>query len=197
MACACFGQTIAFAGDFPFFPGVNHQDFQGLQEIEPLDDQVAERRTILADASGEHQRIRAAEDPQHRADPAAQAVRINIEREPGSLVAAFDRREDLPHVAGHAGHAEQSRFPVQNLIQLRPPCSRAVLSKYTRTPGSIEPLRVPIIRPSSGVKPMVVSTLFPSRTAASEAPLPRWQMIRRCDFDAEHLCGAARARIGG
>ena len=41
----------------------------------------------------------------------------------------------------------------------------------------MEPERVPIMRPSSGVNPMVVSTLFPSRTAASEAPLPRWQII--------------------
>ena len=62
-------------------------------------------------------------------------------------------------------------------------------------PGSIEPLRVPIIRPSSGVKPMVVSMLFPPRTAASEAPLPRWQMISRSDSGSasEHLRRAAAA----
>ena len=39
--------------------------------------------------------------------------------------------------------------------------------------GSTEPLRVPIITPSSGVSPMVVSMLFPFRTAAKEAPFPR------------------------
>ena len=59
-------------------------------------------------------------------------------------------------------------------------------------PGSIEPQRVPIIRPSSGVKPMVVSTHFPSRTAAMEAPLPRWQMIRRAIPPRIRWRGASR-----
>ena len=39
--------------------------------------------------------------------------------------------------------------------------------------GSIEPLRVPIISPSSGVRPIVVSTLFPFFTAVAEQPFPR------------------------
>src|SRR5271165_219009 len=51
--------------------------------------------------------------------------------------------------------------------------------RYVRIPGSTEPLRVPIINPSSGVNPMVVSTLFPLRIAASEQPFPRWQLTRR------------------
>jgi hypothetical protein len=34
-------------------------------------------------------------------------------------------------------------------------------------------------RPSSGVKPMVVSTETPPRTAASDAPAPRWQVTTR------------------
>ena len=34
-------------------------------------------------------------------------------------------------------------------------------------------------RPSSGVNPMVVSTDRPSRTAASDAPEPRWQVTIR------------------
>ncbi len=33
--------------------------------------------------------------------------------------------------------------------------------------------------PSSGVKPMVVSTLRPPRTAASDDPAPRWQVPTR------------------
>ena len=37
------------------------------------------------------------------------------------------------------------------------------------------PARVAITSPSSGVKPIVVSTLWPCRTAASDAPAPRWQ----------------------
>ena len=38
---------------------------------------------------------------------------------------------------------------------------------------------VPIIRPSSGVRPIVVSRHTPSSIAASEAPLPRWHESRR------------------
>ena len=36
-----------------------------------------------------------------------------------------------------------------------------------------------ITRPSIGVKPIVVSTQRPSRTAASEAPAPRWHDTTR------------------
>ena len=39
--------------------------------------------------------------------------------------------------------------------------------------GSISPDRVPIKRPSRGVKPMDVSTLLPFETAAALHPLPR------------------------
>ena len=58
--------------------------------------------------------------------------------------------------------------------------SRAVRSEFSRmnvtAAGSMEPQRVPMIRPSSGVKPIVVSTTRPSRTAHSEEPLPKWQL---------------------
>lgn len=43
--------------------------------------------------------------------------------------------------------------------------------------GSTEPLRVAITSPSSGVKPMVVSTLRPAAMAQREQPAPRWQLI--------------------
>ena len=46
----------------------------------------------------------------------------------------------------------------------------------------MSPLRVPIISPSRGVKPMEVSTHLPSFTAETEEPLPRWQMMRRQFF---------------
>ena len=38
---------------------------------------------------------------------------------------------------------------------------------------------VPIMSPSRGVKPIVVSTLRPPAIAASEQPLPRWQDTSR------------------
>ena len=47
--------------------------------------------------------------------------------------------------------------------------------------GSRSPLRLPITRPSSGVKPIEVSTERPPRIAATEQPLPRWQVIEAQD----------------
>jgi hypothetical protein len=46
-------------------------------------------------------------------------------------------------------------------------------------PGSTDPARVGIGTPSSGVKPIVVSTDRPSRTAVTEQPPPRWQTTSR------------------
>ena len=40
-------------------------------------------------------------------------------------------------------------------------------------------MRVPIISPSTAVKPIVLATLRPSRIAHRLAPLPRWATIRR------------------
>ena len=46
-------------------------------------------------------------------------------------------------------------------------------------PGSTEPERVAIGTPSSGLKPIVVSTERPSSTAVTEQPPPRWQTTSR------------------
>ena len=51
-----------------------------------------------------------------------------------------------------------------------------VAQQPEHSPGSTLPERVAMTRPSSGVKPIVVSTQRPSRTAASDAPAPRWQV---------------------
>jgi hypothetical protein len=48
--------------------------------------------------------------------------------------------------------------------------------KYRITPGSSEPERVPIARPSTAVKPIVLATLDPAFIAHMLAPLPRWRM---------------------
>jgi hypothetical protein len=48
-----------------------------------------------------------------------------------------------------------------------------VRCRYTSSPGSIEPLRVPIMSPSSGVNPIEVSTDLPSLVAVTDAPFPR------------------------
>ena len=54
----------------------------------------------------------------------------------------------------------------------------------------MEPARVPIIRPSSGVRPMHVATERPPSTAVTEQPLPRWATTRRSS-------AAGRAKQGG
>ena len=45
--------------------------------------------------------------------------------------------------------------------------------KKNTTEASMQPLRVPMIRPSNGVKPIEVSTHLPPLTAVTEAPLPK------------------------
>ena len=40
----------------------------------------------------------------------------------------------------------------------------------------MEPQRVPISMPSSGVNPIEVSITFPSRIAEIDEPFPRWQV---------------------
>jgi len=58
-----------------------------------------------------------------------------------------------------------------------PISSRAMM--WRSTAGSMSPQRVPMTSPSRGVKPIEVSTDRPPRTAATEQPLPRWQVITR------------------
>ncbi len=56
------------------------------------------------------------------------------------------------------------------------------------------PDRVAMTSPSSGVKPIVVSTDRPSRTAASDAPAPRWQVTIRGRASADRPRSSAARR---
>ena len=60
--------------------------------------------------------------------------------------------------------------------------------------GSMLPQRVPMMRPASGVKPIVVSTTSPWRIAASEEPLPRWH-VTRFTFESGFLRNFAAACV--
>ena len=60
--------------------------------------------------------------------------------------------------------AEQARLVLERVVQLRRR-EPAVLEQPEHSPGSTLPERVAMTRPSSGVKPIVVSTQRPSRTA--------------------------------
>ena len=62
----------------------------------------------------------------------------------------------------------------------------------SRIPGSIEPGRVPIMRPSSGVKPIVVATGFPDAIAVAEHPFPRCRLTIRNPPGSRRSRSAAR-----
>ena len=61
--------------------------------------------------------------------------------------------------------------------------------------GSIAPQRVPIIRPSSGVKPIEVSTATPWSMALMEQPLPRWQVMSFKSSNGSSSTTAARSEM--
>ena len=70
--------------------------------------------------------------------------------------------------------------------------SFSVRSRKASTPASTSPQRVPMISPSAGVKPIVVSTERPWSTAQSDEPLPRWQLTSRSSFGRRFRNCAAR-----
>ena len=59
------------------------------------------------------------------------------------------------------------------------------------TPGSTSPGREPMMRPSNGVMPIVVSKLLPCLMAQMEAPLPRWQLMMFSSFQSLPIILAA------
>ncbi len=70
--------------------------------------------------------------------------------------------------------------------------SRSRSSSHSSIPGSTLPERVAITSPSSGVKPIVVSSERPSLIAHSDAPAPRWQLtIRSPDSVPSEQLGCA------
>src|SRR3989339_827239 len=62
--------------------------------------------------------------------------------------------------------------------ELKPSSSLSMI-KFT-TPISKSPVRVPIINPSTGVKPIEVSMDLPPSMAHMEAPFPKWQVMIFC-----------------
>ena len=138
----------------------------------PSHGELADARGVLAHAAGEHERVEPAERCRHRPDTGSQPVHVDVDRQPRVGVVA---REQLAHVGrarrGRAGRT-RARAPRPSRRRETPSCCWSQSSR----PGSTEPDRVAITRPSSGVKPMVVSTERPSRTAHSDAPAPRWHV---------------------
>ena len=170
------------------------------QVPQPLGRQPRGLPGVLPHAAGEHQQVEPAGGRRHgrRLPHAAGAGRRRSQAHAASPRAPG---EHLAQVPGRAGQALQPGVVLEDVAQLgraTPPCSSSQSSK----PGSTVPGRVFITSPASGVKPMVVSTETPPRTAASEAPAPRWQVTIRSSADrpADELgrpprrVGVARAR---
>ncbi len=95
-------------------------------------------------------------------------------------MSALPARPRSPDSCSSASASSRSVIPV---------CS----SSHSSSPGSTLPDRVAITSPSSGVKPIVVSTQRPSRTAASDAPAPRWQVTTRPGARASRRPGVGEA----
>ena len=97
----------------------------------------------------------------------------------------FRQQQPLP---GHGSRWILRKGPERRISYsstfITPAISRfSFFAMYSMIAGSISPERVPMISPSRGVRPMLVSTDLPFFTAERLAPLPRWQtMIFRSSY---------------
>ena len=133
-------------------------------------DALAQRRAVLADAGGEHDRVEAAERGGKRAQLAADAIGEEIDGRLGARLARSPRacacrsrcrtRRAVP-TPGRSASRSRAR-----------PCASSSM-RYSTTPGSRLPQRVPIGSPSAAVNPIVLATLRPPCIAHMLAPLPR------------------------
>ena len=160
-------------------PGVSRRDQLDAQEAESLADARPNRaRCVLTDAAGEDERVESAERGGKGADPL-------------SCLVAEERngfgRADVVGLRARASPAYRRWSPTRRAVPtgnspsdetLRASSPRVRARKPT-SPGSRSPVRVLISRPAAGVKPMLVSMLLPSCTAARLAPLPRCARITR------------------
>ena len=121
-------------------------------------------------------RVDAAELRRVRADVLAEAVHVHVEGEGRRGVARRAPLEHVAHVVG-AGEPEQAAALVEQRRRSRRVDSPARGAGGTSTAGSMSPERVPMTSPSSGVRPIEVSTERPPRSAQTDAPLPRCSTI--------------------
>ncbi len=129
-----------------------------------------------------------------RADRRPDPGDVDLEGEPGPVVA---RMAAAPRPSGSRSRRPRRRAGRTRGSGHRRSRARSILllvEEVRMTPGSTEPERVPIIRPSSGVKPIEVSIGLPPWIAEAEQPLPRWQTTRRSDPGSRPRISAARRR---
>ena len=148
------------------------------REAQPVADPRADQRRVFSDAASEHQRVQSAQRRRECADPFLDLVAKQRDRFSRPHVLRFTV-EQVAHVGTGLRHAEQPGCVIDHLLKLL----RAHLLGARQVPRPVpdrrSPERVLITNPAVGVKPMLVSMLLPSRTAARLAPLPRWARITR------------------
>ena len=99
-----------------------------------FDDACAQHRGVLADATGEHQPVDAAQRRSHAGEFAQHLLNEIIDRQASAL---RTRGQQLAHVARHAGQAEQPGFAVQqpaDVVSAAP-----VVLQQVQHDGGIEP----------------------------------------------------------
>ena len=127
------------------------------------------------------------------ADEFLDAVDEHVQRQLAALIAALGPLFQIAEVGGDAGDAQHARLLVadgQRLLGVD-----LLLLTQELNDGRVDgTVRVPMGRPSSGVKPMEVSTLLPPSTAVMDEPLPRWQvMILVCSMGLPSISAACWA----
>ena len=126
---------------------------------------------MLADAAAEHDRVGSSQDRQVGAQVLASPVAEDLHRQSRARILPFVR-EQVPHVAAPAGQAEQPGALVEPSLHLRR--GHTLRAREIADERGIDIAdRVPITRPSKGVRPMEVSIDRPSLIAAAEQPFPR------------------------
>ena len=167
------------------------------RNAEPRRGPGADLGRALADPAGEGEHVEAAERGRHRRDRRAQAVEVDVERERAPRGSPRRARARAARACRRCRPARAGRSGARARRPARLAESASCSSSHSSSPGSTLPERVAITRPSSGVKPIVVSTERPSAIAHSEAPAPRWQLTIRSSAGrrAEQLAArAARPR---
>lgn len=132
------------------------------EEAGPVHGTLADLRRVLADAAGEHDRVEPVHRGRHGHDEPAQPVQVRIAGEFCAGVSGGRAGQDLPPVRC-PGEPVQAGAVLKGSRQFAGgvcTCS----SRHSTSPGSTVPDLVAIISPSSGVKPIVVSTDRPPCT---------------------------------
>ena len=151
-------------------------------------DRGAQQRRALARAGGEDERVEPAQRGRHRGDGGADAAHEHVERELRALVAVDRRALDLaPSRRGRRCRASPSGDAAPRRAPAR---RRRGAAGAAAAQGRSSPSASPSGTPSSGVRPMVVSTERPSSTAVTEQPLPRWQTTSRPQRSAPRIRAA-------